>query len=97
MLALMQFVADTDDWEGHMGWGGGWWMIVWSTLTMAILVAAAVWFSRSGSAPHAAPVTHPPADPLQGARSILAERYASGDLTSAEYHERLSNLSSTTT
>lgn len=92
MLALVQLAADRDDWDGHMGWGGGWWMIVWSTAMMAILVGAVVWFNRSVSVRHVSHVVQPPVDPFDGARSVLAERYAAGDLTLEEYRERLNNL-----
>jgi putative membrane protein len=60
-----------------------WWPI-WPVLWIAVIVAA-IWFlsrrwrRREGS-------------PLDGARKILAERFASGELSYEEYQERLTQL-----
>lgn len=75
-----------DGW-GHMdGWGGGW-MWLWGTLMMATwvaIIAGAVWLvirSRSTAVPR-----------RSRAKEILEERYASGELSTEEYRERLENL-----
>ncbi len=85
LATLNEVIADTDGW-GHMeGWGGGW-MWLWGTLMMfswVVIIAAAVLYlgrSRDGRG-------------SGRAREILDERYARGELTSDEYHERLNNLS----
>jgi putative membrane protein len=74
---------------GHMnGWGGGW-MWLWGTLMMVVTVLAIVWIVRafSGRQEHAGP-----ANATDTARAILAERYARGELTTEEYHERRDHL-----
>jgi putative membrane protein len=60
----------------------GWW-VIWPILWLAVIVAG-VWFlsrrwRRGGS-------------PLDGARKILAERFARGELSYDEYQERLTQL-----
>jgi putative membrane protein len=64
--------------------GDGWWPL-WLLFWVAIAVAV-VWFlwRRWGK---------PQDDGLDGARTILAERYARGDLTGDEYRDRLEQLS----
>ncbi|MCD9625664.1 SHOCT domain-containing protein [Rhabdothermincola salaria] len=83
---LSPVVADTHGW-GHMnGWGGGW-MWFWGTVMMfswVVIIAAAVWLvtrsrDRAGNRP-------------SRAREILDERYASGELSTEEYRERLDHL-----
>lgn len=81
---LSRVVADTNGW-GHMdGWDGGW-MWLWGTLMMfswVAIIAAAVWYvgrSREDRRP-------------SRAREILEERYASGELSTEEYRERLDQL-----
>ncbi len=80
---LAQVVADTDGW-GHMdGWGGGW-MWLWGTLMMLFwvaIIAGAVWYL--GRSRERRPGR---------AREILEERYASGELSTEEYRERLDHL-----
>ncbi len=82
---LAQRAGDNDGRWGHMdGWGGGW-MWLWGTLMMlswVAIIAAAVWaLSRSRDGAR-----------TSRAREILDERYASGELTSEEYRERLEHL-----
>lgn len=85
LTTLAQVVADTDGW-GHMdGWGGGW-MWLWGTLMMfswVAIIAAAIWFFTNRNTAG----TRSPR-----AREILEERYASGELSTEEYRERLDNL-----
>jgi putative membrane protein len=61
----------------------GWW-IVWPLLWIALIVAI-VWFVRPAW-------RRRERSPNERAKEILAERYASGDLTSEEYRERLVQL-----
>ena len=83
-------LADADGWDGHMGWGGGWWMVIWGTLMMVGLVVLIVWLVRntgwSGSAGTSGE------DPLASARRILGERYARGELSTEEYRDRVEQL-----
>lgn len=82
--ALTQNLANGDGWHHMDGWGGGW-MWLWGSLMMlswVAIIAVAVWFLRrqrdSGG--------------TSRARDILDERYASGELSSDEYQERLKHL-----
>lgn len=86
---IAALLADNDGWNGHMGWDGGWWMLIWGTLMMAGFVSLVVWLVRSteGGRPHP-----PREDPTASARRILAERFASGELTTDEYRERSAEL-----
>jgi putative membrane protein len=60
----------------------GWWPL-WLVLWAALLIAAAWLVSRRVGRR---------SDPLERARAVLAERYASGELTGQEYRERLDEL-----
>ncbi len=71
------------------GWGpddagpGGWWPlipIVWGLVWLAVIVTVAVLLWRRGSGD------------TRSARSVLAERFARGDITHEEYTERLAVL-----
>ncbi|MEL7157236.1 MAG: SHOCT domain-containing protein [Actinomycetota bacterium] len=76
-----------------MNWGnGGWWMMLfWGPVLVIALVGMVIWAVRStsegGGGSTAAGV-----DPLDGARRILAERYARGELDSEQYRDRLERL-----
>lgn len=70
-----------------MEWMGGW-MILWGLLGLALLVLTALgiaWLVRSLAGP-SHPATEDPAE------QELRRRYASGELTSEEYHQRLADL-----
>lgn len=85
VATVAQQLADNGGW-GHMeGWGGGW-MWLWGSLMMlswVVVIAAAVWFLGRSRDDRPRP---------SRAREILDERYASGDLTTEEYRERLEQL-----
>ncbi|MDH4280576.1 MAG: SHOCT domain-containing protein, partial [Acidimicrobiia bacterium] len=85
-------LADRGSDFGHMGWGdGAWWMMfVWGPVLTVALIALVVWAVRSSSVSGRSPVAE--SDPLSGARRILAERYARGELDSEEYRERVERL-----
>lgn len=83
-------LADAHAWDGHMGWGGGWWMLIFGTLMMAGFVVLVVVLARS-LAPGAG-AQGLGTDPTASARQILAERFARGELSATEYHERLDQL-----
>ena len=76
-------------WDHMDGWGGGW-MWLWGIAMMALFVVLIIWLVRatSGGQGSAAPPSHP----SDRAREILAERYARGELTTEEYHERTQQL-----
>ena len=86
-------LAHHDGWDGHMGWGGGWWMLIWGTLMMAGLVVLVVWLIRTTATGGGVSRGSGSDDPLDSARRILAERYARGELSTEEYRERLDQLS----
>jgi putative membrane protein len=88
-LSTIRLLADANGWNGHMGWGGNWWMAIWGTFLMVGLVVLVVWLVRStatgGPGPH-------PNDPSTSARQILGERYARGEISTEDYRERLDEL-----
>jgi putative membrane protein len=79
LIALITPLADDHGWH-HGGW---WilWLVVWAALIALVVVL--VLRTRSGGPPAAG------ADP---AATILAERYARGEITDQEYRERLKTL-----
>ena len=85
-------LAHHDGWDGHMGWGGGWWMLIWGTLMMVGLVVLVVWLVRTTATGSGATRGSGGEDPLASARRILAKRYARGELSTEEYRERLDQL-----
>lgn len=82
-------IMQANDGYGHMdGWGGGW-MWLWGTVMMVAIVVAVVWLARTVAGQNQTPA---PGRDTERARSILAERYARGELTTEEYRERLDHL-----
>lgn len=83
------------DGHGHMGdWGGGW-MWLWGTLMMVALVTLigfAVWTLARGQSQTPVGGGHANAEPTASARTILAERYARGEISRDEYREKLEDL-----
>ncbi|MGH3344610.1 MAG: SHOCT domain-containing protein [Carbonactinosporaceae bacterium] len=73
-------------WGGH-GWGdgpGAWWPVfplLWALLWAAIIITAIVLWRRRAAA-----------GPSRGGESVLAERYARGDISEDEYGKRLAVL-----
>ena len=92
VVTIAGVLAHHDGWDGHMGWGGGWWMLIWGTLMMAGLVVLVVWLARTTATTRGVSPGPRSEDPLASARGILAERYARGELSTAEYRERLDQL-----
>lgn len=90
-MPVLAILADWDDGRMmHDGNGTGWWAVA---LVMLVVVVAAVvlvvWFATRADRPQAAP---PPADANLGAKQILGERLARGEIEPAEYQERLTHL-----
>lgn len=89
MLAMTLAESD-DDYYRHMdGWGGGW-MWLWGISMMLLFSVLIVWLVRSNMTP-TVEAPHPP-DPSDSARTILAERFAKGDLSIDEYQDRVEAL-----
>jgi putative membrane protein len=84
------------DGYGHMnGWEDSGWMWVWGTIMMLAfiaLVGLGIWaLVRSQSRAHA-PDRDTSLDWTASARTILAERFARGEISSEEYREKLDHL-----
>ncbi|NXY95720.1 SHOCT domain-containing protein [Streptomyces sp. BR123] len=86
-------------WNGHMGPWGWLAMSLTALVFWALIIAAAVLVARSfkrdgaaaqGAAAHAAPA--PRAASAEGAETLLAERYAKGEIDDEEYARRLAVL-----
>lgn len=89
-------IAGPGDGWGHMG-NNGWsgWMWLWGTLMMLLWVAVigvVAWLVIRFAAAHRADTPGLAATGRGRAREILAERYAHGEIDSAEYDERLAKL-----
>ncbi len=71
-----------------MMWGSGWWVggPVWTVLVWGLLVAGVVWLVRATTDVLARGEGR--GDGRGSARVILDERFASGELSVAEYRER---------
>lgn len=93
MAFVVYLLADGGSDFGHMGWGdGAWWMMLfWGPVLVIALIAVVIWAIRSS--PRRDGPASGEGDPLDGARRILAERYARGELDSEEYRERMEQLS----
>ena len=87
MIGVASLTAVVAQWNNdHMG-GGGW---AWFAMTLMMLLGVAViglvvWVVARGGQPR-------PPSGLEGARAILAERLARGDITPEDYRERLQHL-----
>jgi putative membrane protein len=82
---LLTLLASGSDWHDH---GGFWfWPLVPIFWLLIFFLFARVFFWRGGRGPWGRSA-HPGPD----ARTILAERYARGEITHEEYRERLGNL-----
>lgn len=86
--------APAHDWGwGHGGGPGFWWPLI--PLLWIGLIGTVIWFVARRSGTHRmGDAAASAAGSSQGptARQILAERYARGEISTEEYHERLENL-----
>jgi putative membrane protein len=74
-------------WHGHAGNWGGWWALAWVCWMLILwggLAALAVFLVRRWRRWRPPPGSSP--------EDILAERYARGEISTQEYHERLEVL-----
>jgi putative membrane protein len=70
------------DTNGHMG--GGWWivMMIWMVLFWGAVVVGVVWLTRGGRSGWSR------AEHRETPLEILDRRFAEGDLSADEYHDR---------
>ena len=87
MTAAVALLADTEGFDHMNGWGGGW-MWGWGVAMMVLFVVLIVWLVRAS----AVPAVPTPRDSVDRAREILSERYATGELSTEEYRERINEL-----
>ena len=92
-MYVISFLDDTES-GPHMTWGAGWWMLLWGPLMMIGFVLLIVFLVRGVAGGSAAQQSSTP-DPMDQARSLLAERYARGEHTSDDYDERRSHINDT--
>jgi putative membrane protein len=80
-LASIVLAADTWDWNGHMG--GGWWIVMMMGMVVfwGAVIVGIVWLARGSSLGSR---TERRESPLE----ILERRFAEGDISADEYHER---------
>lgn len=79
-----------NDWSGDHamnGWGAMWMLFITVIAIGVILVVIYLFTKISGNAKQLSPP-----DPMQNAKSILADRFAKGEIASEEYRERLAVL-----
>jgi len=90
MTATILTDAGDSNYYRHMdGWDGGW-MWLWGISMMVLFSVLIVWLVRSNITPNSQALRPP--DPADGARAILAERLAKGELSTDEYQERVDSL-----
>ena len=84
------FLAHPGPWHDG-GSGPGWWVVF--PITFALLwiavVAGGFWMLRRRGGPWRGPRTE---DPRAKAESVLAERFARGDIDEDEYYARLATI-----
>ena len=85
-------VAQSDSWDDHMDWDGGWWIVmaIGMVLFWALVIIGVVWLVRSLSH-HEGPPGYrrtPAEDPL----GILDRRLAEGSIEVEEYERRKRTL-----
>ena len=87
MITPGVLLADNGGFNNHMGG----WMWLWGVAMMVLFAVFVVWLVRTsvGTAGTVGPVHR---DPTDRAREILAERYASGEISTDEYRERINEL-----
>ena len=81
-------LADMWDTNGHMG--GGWWivMMIWMVLFWGAVIVGAVWLVRGGSSRWSR------AERRETPLEILDRRFAEGDMSADEYHDRREEITS---
>lgn len=93
-LYLMQLA---EGWRGS-GWhggDGGWWWLAWPIGWVVILavIGLGVWLLVRATGQNRPGGVAYTASPTEGARRILADRFARGEIDEEEYRNRLAALS----
>jgi putative membrane protein len=80
--ALIGFAALIADYDGHMDWDGGWWIVmaIGMVLFWGLVILGIVWLVRELSGTRARSETD--------AVAILERRLAEGTISPEEYRER---------
>ena len=68
-----------------MMWGGGWWIV--GVVVMAACLYLMARMMMGHGAGHGDHASH--RDGMRGASDILAERFARGEISEEEFHERM--------
>ena len=81
-LVTAVLLVFADDWNMH-DWGGGWWvvMVLGTILFWGLVIAGIVWAVRAGTG-------NRPGGTGKGAKEVLDERLAAGDISVEEYERR---------
>ena len=81
-LASTALLADMWDTNGHMG--GGWWivMMIWMVFFWGAVIYGVFWLARGGTSGW----SH--TDHRESPLEVLERRFAQGDISADEYHER---------
>lgn len=88
---VLSLLADID-WDGHMDWDGGWWIVMGLGMVIfwGLVIVGIVWLVRELAGPRRhGSETGRDGDPL----AILDRRLAEGTITTEEYRERRAILS----
>ena len=67
----------------HMYGSSGWWMGIWMLIFWVLVIGGVVALARAGPRRN---------NENERARGVLAERYAAGEIDTAEFHTRSSEL-----
>ena len=94
MIASVLAPLAQGDWDGHMDWGDGWWVLIalGMVLYWGLVIFAVVWVVRELGA-RREPARRPDRDDPLG---ILDRRLAEGAISAEDYRERRSILDGTT-
>lgn len=93
MIALSSLLLAQGDFDGHMDWDGGWWilMAIGMVLFWGLVIFGIVWIVRELGSRREHQGRSDRGDPL----AILDRRLAEGTISAEEYRERRAILSGT--
>ena len=90
MIASALLLLADADWDGHMDWNGGWWIVMGLGMILfwGLVILGVVWLVRELG--HSVETRRPAAEP--DAMATLDRRLAEGEISPEEYRERRSVL-----